>query len=111
VVRPRQLIPSPVPRRPRGSGGPEPRTRRLAAWVPAFAGMTRTRAGIICLNSTTSYSAKMLDAGGTNWQNPAFDQRRGSIFVPATESSSVFTKSPPDRAIDVGQNGFYVGSG
>jgi alcohol dehydrogenase (cytochrome c) len=31
--------------------------------------------------------------GGTNWQNPAFDQRRGSIFVPATTgSSSVYTK-------------------
>jgi alcohol dehydrogenase (cytochrome c) len=35
--------------------------------------------------------------GGTTWQNPAFDQKRGSIFVPAAESSSVFTKLPPDR--------------
>ena len=35
--------------------------------------------------------------GGTNWQNPAFDQKRGSIFIPATESSSVFTKSPSEQ--------------
>ena len=37
-------------------------------------------------------------AGGTNWQNPAFDQKRGSIFIPATESSSVFTRQPADRS-------------
>ena len=37
--------------------------------------------------------------GGTNWQNPAFDRKRGSIFVPATESSSVFTKLPPNRVM------------
>jgi len=30
--------------------------------------------------------------GATNWQNSAFDQGRGSIFIPATESSSVFAK-------------------
>jgi alcohol dehydrogenase (cytochrome c) len=48
--------------------------------------------------------------GGTNWQNPAFDQSRGSIFVHATESSSVFTKAPPNKVVG-GQNGFYIGSG
>jgi alcohol dehydrogenase (cytochrome c) len=32
-------------------------------------------------------------SGGTNFQNPAFDQQRGLVFVPATESASVFTKS------------------
>jgi alcohol dehydrogenase (cytochrome c) len=48
--------------------------------------------------------------GGTNWQNPAFDPRRGSIFIPANEGSSVFTKLPPDR-VARGQNGYYVGSG
>ena len=50
-------------------------------------------------------------AGGTNWQNPAFDQKRGLIFIPATESSSVFTKSPPDAIVDGGRNKIYVGSG
>jgi alcohol dehydrogenase (cytochrome c) len=49
-------------------------------------------------------------SGGANWQNPAFDQRRESIFVPATESSSVFTKLPPDRVI-AGQRGVFIGSG
>jgi alcohol dehydrogenase (cytochrome c) len=48
--------------------------------------------------------------GGTNWQNPAFDQRRQSIFIPTTESSSVFTKLPPNR-VTRGENGFLVGSG
>lgn len=48
--------------------------------------------------------------GGTNWQNAAFDPRRGSIFVPANEGSSVFTKLPVDRVVR-GQNGYYVGSG
>jgi alcohol dehydrogenase (cytochrome c) len=49
-------------------------------------------------------------AGGTNWQNPAFDPRRGSIFVPATEGSSVFSKSPSNRVVRL-PNGFYFGSG
>jgi alcohol dehydrogenase (cytochrome c) len=48
--------------------------------------------------------------GGTNWQNPAFDPKRESIFVPATESSSVFTKLPASR-VTRGQNGYFVGSG
>jgi alcohol dehydrogenase (cytochrome c) len=48
--------------------------------------------------------------GGTNWQNPAFDQRRGSIFVPTTESSSVFTKLPPER-VTGGRGKLFVGSG
>jgi alcohol dehydrogenase (cytochrome c) len=45
--------------------------------------------------------------GGTNWQNAAFDQKSGLLFIPATEGSSVFTKSPNARR---GDDGFYVGS-
>jgi alcohol dehydrogenase (cytochrome c) len=47
--------------------------------------------------------------GGTNWQNPAFDQRRGLIFVPATLGSAVFTKqlSPEVRHEP---NGLWYGS-
>ena len=48
--------------------------------------------------------------GGVNWQNPSFDPRRGLIFVPAVESSSVFTKAPPGEVIEKG-NGAYLGSG
>jgi alcohol dehydrogenase (cytochrome c) len=33
-------------------------------------------------------------SGGTNWQNPALDAKRGLVFVHATEGASVFTKSP-----------------
>jgi alcohol dehydrogenase (cytochrome c) len=49
-------------------------------------------------------------AGGTNWQNPAFDQRRGSIFIPATEGASVFTKLPPNQVVRE-RTGLFVGSG
>jgi alcohol dehydrogenase (cytochrome c) len=48
--------------------------------------------------------------GGTNWQNPAFDPKRNLIFVPTTDSASVFTKESPDR-VTRGPNGYYVGSG
>ena len=48
--------------------------------------------------------------GGVNWQNPSFDQGRGTIFVPAVESSSVYTKTPPDVVIGK-RAGLYVGSG
>jgi alcohol dehydrogenase (cytochrome c) len=48
--------------------------------------------------------------GGTNWQNPAFDNRRTLIFVPASEGSSVFTKLPPNR-VTREHNGLFIGSG
>ncbi|HEY6173175.1 MAG TPA: PQQ-dependent dehydrogenase, methanol/ethanol family [Kofleriaceae bacterium] len=35
-------------------------------------------------------------AGGTNWQSAAFHPGLGSIFIPATEGSSIFTNSPPE---------------
>jgi alcohol dehydrogenase (cytochrome c) len=48
-------------------------------------------------------------SGGTTWQNPAFDEERGSIFVPANESSSVFTKFPPNSKITRVPNRFFIG--
>lgn len=47
--------------------------------------------------------------GGTNWQNAAFDPSRGSIFIPAIESSAVFTKRPPDEAVGE-SDGYILGS-
>jgi len=47
------------------------------------------------------------NGGGINWQNAAFDDKTGLVFVPATEGSSVFTKSPNPRR---GSTGFYPGS-
>jgi len=43
-------------------------------------------------------------AGGTNWQNPALDQAKGSFFVHATDGAAVFTKSaaPSRRDIEKG---------
>jgi alcohol dehydrogenase (cytochrome c) len=46
--------------------------------------------------------------GAVNWQNPAFDQRRGTIFIPATESSAVFSKHPPNEATH-GAPGYALG--
>jgi alcohol dehydrogenase (cytochrome c) len=48
--------------------------------------------------------------GGTNWQNAAFDQKRGLIFIPASLSSSVFTKQPPAK-VRREPTGFFYGSG
>ena len=48
-------------------------------------------------------------AGGINWQNTAFDQKRGLIFVPSTEGASVFTKSADDEPAR-GDQGLYPGS-
>jgi alcohol dehydrogenase (cytochrome c) len=45
--------------------------------------------------------------GGTNWQNAAYDEGRGLIFVPATEGASVFTKSAKPQRSDRGN---YLGS-
>jgi len=45
--------------------------------------------------------------GGTNFQNAAFDPLRKLVFVPATESVSVYAKS--DRAVRQA-GGFYNGS-
>jgi alcohol dehydrogenase (cytochrome c) len=60
--------------------------------------------------STAGRSTRPGINGGTNWQNPTFDPERGLIFIPATESSSVFTKLPPDRVMR-GENRLFVGSG
>jgi alcohol dehydrogenase (cytochrome c) len=61
-------------------------------------------------NAESSPSGRITSpgaGGGINWQNTAFDQKSGLIFVPATEGASVFTKSPnPTR----GDFGFYPGS-
>jgi alcohol dehydrogenase (cytochrome c) len=45
-----------------------------------------------------------------NWQNPAFDQGRRSIFIPATEVGSVFSKRPRNEVISEA-HGYALGSG
>ena len=49
--------------------------------------------------------------GGTNWQGSAFDTNRGSIFIPATDSTSVFTELPPGEVARHEAGRFFVGSG
>jgi alcohol dehydrogenase (cytochrome c) len=46
----------------------------------------------------------------TNWQNPAFDHERGSIFIAATETSTVFSKRPPNE-VTREPHGYAIGSG
>jgi alcohol dehydrogenase (cytochrome c) len=79
-------------------------------WAKALSSAGRpilTDAGKI---STAGRNTRPGINGGTNWQNPAFDAGRGSLFIPATEGSSVFTKSASDRVM-AGPNGVYIGSG
>jgi alcohol dehydrogenase (cytochrome c) len=48
--------------------------------------------------------------GGVNWQNSTFDPGRGTIFIPAAESSSVFTKAAADEGTGRGDV-MHIGSG
>lgn len=61
--------------------------------------------------TTAGVSTRPGISGGTNWENPSFDPKRGSIFVPATESSSVFTRLPSDQVLDIPHNRMTSGSG
>jgi alcohol dehydrogenase (cytochrome c) len=45
--------------------------------------------------------------GGTNWQNPAYDEKRDLVFIPATEGAAVFTKSEKPKR---GNRGTFLGS-
>jgi alcohol dehydrogenase (cytochrome c) len=45
--------------------------------------------------------------GGTNWQNSAYDEKRGLIFIPASEGATVFTKATNPKW---GNEGTYLGS-
>jgi alcohol dehydrogenase (cytochrome c) len=49
--------------------------------------------------------------GGVNWQNPTFDQARGTILIPAVESSSIFTKAPALDPANRRPDQMYIGSG
>ncbi len=59
--------------------------------------------------TTTGRRAKPGINGAVNWQNPTFDPGRGTIFIPAEESSSVFTKT--SGAVIKTENGPYLASG
>ena len=57
--------------------------------------------------SSTGQLVKPGVVGGTNWQNPAYDEKRGLIFIPATEGAAVFTKSEEPKR---GDRGTFLGS-
>ncbi|MBV8334485.1 MAG: PQQ-binding-like beta-propeller repeat protein [Alphaproteobacteria bacterium] len=79
-------------------------------WAQGLTNAGRPILSNIATVSTAGRRTKPGIDGATNWQNSAFDQGRGSIFVPAAENSSVFTKAPPDR-VTHGPNGRFEGSG
>jgi len=60
--------------------------------------------------TTSGRRTKPGTDGGTNWQNSAFDQKRGLIFVPATLGSTIFTKRLSDKIMRE-PNGLMYGSG
>ena len=77
-------------------------------------GLTPTGRPILSDRANISAEGRSISpgiSGGTNWQNSAFDKKRGYIFIPATESSSVFTKLPPNSKIARVANQLFVGSG
>lgn len=49
-------------------------------------------------------------AGGTNWQSPALDKNHATFFIPATESTSVFTKLPQGEVLERKPGALFVGS-
>lgn len=57
--------------------------------------------------STTGQLVRPGVVGGTNWQNTAYDEKRGFIFIPATEGAAVFTKSEEPKR---GDSGSFLGS-
>jgi alcohol dehydrogenase (cytochrome c) len=76
-------------------------------------GLTTTGRPILADGVKVSKEGRRISPGldgGTNWQNPAFDPTQKSIFIPAHESSSIFTKVRSDT-ITRGRNGLYAGSG
>jgi alcohol dehydrogenase (cytochrome c) len=79
-------------------------------WAKGLTSVGRPILADVAKVSTAGRRTKPGISGGANWQNPAFDERRGSIFVPATESSSVFSKLPADKVVDV-QHGYFIASG
>ena len=79
-------------------------------WAKGLTAAGRPILADVAKGSTAGIRTRPGSGGGTTWQNPAFDPRQGTIFVPATESSSVFTKLPPDR-VTRGQKGLSLGSG
>ncbi|MBV8360264.1 MAG: PQQ-binding-like beta-propeller repeat protein, partial [Deltaproteobacteria bacterium] len=79
-------------------------------WAKGLTSSGRPILADVAQASTAGIRTRPGAGGGTTWQNPAFDPKRGFIFVPATESSSVFTKLPPD-SVTRGQKGLFQGSG
>jgi alcohol dehydrogenase (cytochrome c) len=79
-------------------------------WAKGLTSTGRPIQSDVAKVATAGRRTKPGISGGTNWQNPAFDQKRGLIFVPATISSSIFTKQIPNRVARE-RTGLYLGSG
>ena len=73
-------------------------------------GLDSTGRPILTSHATVTSEGRLTkpgSGGGINWENAAFDDRSGLVFIPATEGASVFTKSPNPRR---GNLGYYPGS-
>jgi alcohol dehydrogenase (cytochrome c) len=75
-------------------------------------GLTAEGRPILVEAAKVSTAGRRIRPGieATNWQNPAFDERRGSIFIPAMERTAVFTKASASK-VSREPNGYFLGSG
>jgi alcohol dehydrogenase (cytochrome c) len=88
------------------SGVPFVETDWATALTPAGRPILTDAANV----TTAGRRAKPGINGGVNWQNATFDPGRGTIFVPAEESSSVFTKAAADE-VTGRRDVMHIGSG
>ena len=79
-------------------------------WAKGLTSAGRPILSEVAKVATAGRHTKPGIGGATNWQNPAFDQRRGLIFVPTSIDSSIFVKQALNK-VRREPDGELLGSG
>jgi alcohol dehydrogenase (cytochrome c) len=79
-------------------------------WAEGFTSAGRPILSEVAKVEAVGRHTKPGVGGATNWQNPAFDQSRGLIFVPTSIDSSIFVKQVLNR-VRREPDGELLGSG
>lgn len=80
-------------------------------WAEGLSSTGRPILSNIVQVSNAGHSTTPGIQGGTNWQGPAFDKNRESVFVPATDSTTVITELPPGEVATREPGQRFDGSG